>query len=542
MTCTCACRYANSQDGASLSVYNSDVSNNSAAATGGAAFVFLGNFKFVGSLGYGNKAQAEGSFIRTMGVSTVEVIRSELSENDANGPPGYYLYSDQGSGSNAYSRNGAAIFLGQTARAILNTVVMRNNANLYGLFSLFSPTFSGTAITLQGDGTKLQAVGLTLAHDCAKVRGRVRGGQPLFGTVAARALEPDSIYIFIPPLLGVDLRADCTSSQLIAPHDRQLLRLRGVRVELSNCDSDEAQVVAQGFEWLDSLWLTPKCADGTFIDQGTSAETNLCGPAAACVDAKIGGAATATIVQCVCNEPAYPDLTAGSDANVLPYSMGCVTGRDGMAAVSVSEQLVVTLKKNIATIETVRNVTVRIQGTDKAATSWHVSQSPKVAWIPEARMPLGTSGTTLPSDELQELHLPALFSAAGLPEQGDPFVTTLNVTTIGHSMTTYVSTFLVPVKFYVSAESDAHASVWGHAIGECNGSFAPAANQRVPLDAPFSIFFTSCDRDALPVQHSLPSTDDMRAFAVTASPASASATVINVLGGLHTYTLTYQRA
>ena len=220
----------------------------------------------------------------------------------------------------------------------------------------------------------------------------------------------------------------------------------------------------------------------------------------------------------------------------MPYTEGCISPTQASHALVVQSTLTLTLQKTTAeAISSKRNVTLHLEGTDLKADPpiWSVA-SILPPWLTLAvsaatiHLPAIDQGRLAPQGGSWELDLPVFCSPANLPERTEPY---------SHELVIFVDAqrnqnITVPVLAYVQAMPVAAFSTWGEVASpsKCvepaegvaypqtviervlpNGLLRGAAMQLLLGDEMF-LPFQSCDIDAIPITHSLPSPYDSRSF------------------------------
>ena len=202
---------------------------------------------------------------------------------------------------------------------------------------------------------------------------------------------------------------------------------------------------------------------------------------------------------------------AGSYADVERVSI-CVTGRTGVSSKSVTDYVRISiLKDRGSSLDDLHNVTLRVEGTDTAATDFAVSMSRDVGWLT-----LPPQATLAASNEEQVVPVPLRLSASSLMEQAEEYSTT--ITLRGQSPVTRSQqmageqpvpfAFEMPVSLFVSATTYANTTRWGSFDQDqvrtgCADISSPGLLE-VRRGRTEKTNFTACDLEALPVYHQLP--------------------------------------
>uniref|UniRef100_A0A7S4F921 histidine kinase n=1 Tax=Chrysotila carterae TaxID=13221 RepID=A0A7S4F921_CHRCT len=324
---------------------------------------------------------------------------------------------------------------------------------------------------------------------------------------------------------GLTLDAPCgTSSLLESP--RVPMAMPGLILRSSEpdggCSSEEQPPLERLLEPGTQL---ATCTDGTDL-------VPICGPAASCFEVDIRGQATAEytdpilVPSCECRLPAYPAPDAEDQGlAAFAWTLGCVTPRRATrvsVAEATAESLVLRLRKTMTMAESAnRSLVVNVGGTDVAGGTWSVNQSALPPWI---SLPV-TSGNFSEMDDSVIVSLAV--STSGLAEQSEPYATTIALTVLSQQSVT----FSVAVLLFVSSVVFAPRSMWG---GLSQGELCRPHEQQQPYLARLTsglsglLPFTACDKEGLPVSHSLPSSTDSRQFKLISMDAPTNIELLGV--------------
>ena len=211
----------------------------------------------------------------------------------------------------------------------------------------------------------------------------------------------------------------------------------------------------------------------------------------------------------------------GDSAGYEDAAGSCVTPRTYVSSTSVTKDVRVSIHKESAgSLSYVHDVTLRVEGTDRAAMNHSVVMSPNVGWLT-----LPSNATRMEASDQVELPLvPLLFSASGLMEQTEPYTTTVHL--LGQALATsnqlalnvqpLTAAFAMNVTLQVSATTVANTTTWGmfspdQARAGCANISSPGVLE-VRIGQTVTQSFTACDLEALPVNHPLPGARDARTF------------------------------
>jgi hypothetical protein len=251
-----------------------------------------------------------------------------------------------------------------------------------------------------------------------------------------------------------------------------------------------------------------------------------------------------TVPTCSCDGDKYlfhADQTSNTALEV-PYIDGCLSPTQGSHALVVQSTLTLTLQKTtVEAISNERNVTLLLEGTDlKAAPpTWSIA-SMLPPWLTLAvssasiHLPAIDQSRLTPQSGSWELDFPVFCSPAGLPEQTEAY---------SHDLIILVDAqkdrnITMPVRAYVQAMPVAAFSMWGEielpskCVEPAEGAAYPqtvidrvlpngllrGATIQLLLGDEILLPFQSCDIDAIPIMHSLPSPYDPRSFTAQLIP------------------------
>eukprot|EP00966_Prymnesium_polylepis_P211265 4892338-Prymnesium_polylepis.1 len=246
------------------------------------------------------------------------------------------------------------------------------------------------------------------------------------------------------------------------------------------------------------------CSSQAYNDE-RGLNTQICASNAVCTDTPVTPQSNSTSVYCAC------DSTSSADpANPVfaPYTAGgCLVPKQMDEIVLVSPGITASLRKPDLTSEAL-NLTLRMKGTDSAATRWEVTNANRLhSWI---ELPF-TSGDILPDADV--IMIPVKLHSFGLPERATSYQDLLNVlvrsAVISRSDT-------VPISVTVTAQTAQIA--WGrvHADQTC-GSVPQLPQLETTALTQRMVAFTACDMEGLPVDHAVPTPADDRHFSSTLS-------------------------
>ena len=247
---------------------------------------------------------------------------------------------------------------------------------------------------------------------------------------------------------------------------------------------------------------------------------------------------------CSCDGDKYlfhADQTSNTALEV-PYIDGCLSPTQGSHALVVQSTLTLTLQKTTAeAVSNERNLTLLLEGTDVKADppTWSIA-SVLPPWLTLAvssaiiHLPAIDQSRLTPQGGSWELDLPVFCSPAGLPERTEAYSHDLVILVDAQK----VRNITMPVRAYVQAMPVAAFSTWGEVElpSKCvepaegvaypqtvidrvlpNGLLRGAAIQLL-LGDEILLPFQSCDIDAIPITHSLPSPYDTRSFTAQLVP------------------------
>jgi hypothetical protein len=226
----------------------------------------------------------------------------------------------------------------------------------------------------------------------------------------------------------------------------------------------------------------------------------------------------------------------------VPYTDGCLSPTQGSHALVVQSTLILTLQKTtVEAIRSQRNVTLHLEGTDIKSDppTWSVA-STLPSWLTLAvssatiHLPEIDQGRLAPQGGSWQLDLPVFCSPANLPERTEPYSHDFVV----HVNAQRAQNITVPIRAYVQAMPVAAFSMWGgvelpsKCVEPAEGSAYPqtvtdrvlpdgllrGAVMHLLLGDEVFLPFQSCDIDAIPIAHSLPSPYDTRSFTAQLVP------------------------
>jgi hypothetical protein len=194
-----------------------------------------------------------------------------------------------------------------------------------------------------------------------------------------------------------------------------------------------------------------------------------------------------------------------------PFVVGCSTPRVaeqvGIKALKVSEVVFSVDKPNTD----LRELTLTMGGTAEGNATWAIENSSVPAWL--SLDALNGPYTTAANVPTPFVAVTALTS--GFLERPENYEAKLRLTVSSRLDVV----FEIPVMLQLSARVEASFSAWGtidapvvEGGARLSCTSAPAMQTSLVIDKEARFFFTSCDRDAMPVAHSLPSIEDTRAF------------------------------
>lgn len=209
----------------------------------------------------------------------------------------------------------------------------------------------------------------------------------------------------------------------------------------------------------------PTCADGTIVDGVTGVSSPICGPQAICTDERLSALSSTTTPRCSCPSDGYALVSAGTAANLAPYSTGCVvaTQASKLRMRQDTDSLTLTLHKRQTFAERIgRNLTLSFRGTDPTSSDlvWRVASTPP-AWltvltsVQSVALPAVSNGRLV--DTGWEDSVPLIIDALGLGENTAAYETTLVIEVDGQAdrnVSTDIFAYIVaePVAAQVSFE------------------------------------------------------------------------------------------
>jgi hypothetical protein len=245
-----------------------------------------------------------------------------------------------------------------------------------------------------------------------------------------------------------------------------------------------------------------------------------CGPYARCESALVSPDLTLTTPVCGCNglNAPFPDPSGTYSQHVTPYiqSLGCTTPREGVgvgiAAIEVAEVVLDLTKPATGS----RTLTLRMAGTAETGSTWGIDSSS----VPDWMQILNLSGSVLTppyggsygSMENEASVVTIVAITKGLFDRKDPYEERLRLSVFSDKTTV----FEVPVLLKLTVVDVPAKSTWGSVAPAGQDGLRDPCRNAVPppnttaIDAPYSVPFTSCDEDALPVAHVL-ATDTFKA-------------------------------
>eukprot|EP00966_Prymnesium_polylepis_P015065 347852-Prymnesium_polylepis.1 len=149
-------------------------------------------------------------------------------------------------------------------------------------------------------------------------------------------------------------------------------------------------------------------------------------------------------------------------------------------------------------------------GTAVGNATWSIANDSVPSWLHLASLDGAYTSLT---DEAEIVELTAVTS--GLREAYENYDAQLQLSVVSDA----VRVFYVPVLLRLSAPDSAPNGTWGAVLPpafdgapRASCTTAIAITTTAAIEAMASFQFTSCDAEAMPVAHSLPSTDDTRLF------------------------------
>jgi len=352
---------------------------------------------------------------------------------------------------------------------------------------------------------------------------------------AAQAMMLDCTF----DLTLVDVSAPCDSAAAASPQvalepigsaeNGEIHSVRGMRIQ--TCDGGAAAQPVISWD------TAPVCSARTFnnvLFGGDIVQQNsICGPGATCSDVtEPSGVPDGTRygVLCTCELPSYTrDVTAGQ-LGPFDHSLGCESLRRPESLQVVEREISVSLHKRASgdPVVAIRNVTLQMNGSAQAVSHWRAHrvfispEHPDEEWIQfiehEGSLVACLAGTTSPCiAPLAEI--PVLFNSSGQREQstalqGNIFIEVSVVDDDDRISGTPIvgtaaqlanpSNISIRAELSISADEVAAHTRWGESCSSNVLEDAPIEWNPLPLNEIRTQVFSACDRDRLPVQHSLP--------------------------------------
>ena len=244
------------------------------------------------------------------------------------------------------------------------------------------------------------------------------------------------------------------------------------------------------------------CSSQAYSDE-MGLNTRICALNAICSDLPVTPQSNSTSVYCACDSSSYAD--PGNPA-LAPYTPGgCLVPKQMDEIVLVSPGITASLHKPDLTSKAL-NLTLRMKGTDSAASRWEVTNANRLhSWI---ELPF-TSGEILPDANV--IMIPVKLHSLGLPERATSYQDILNVS-VSSALVSLSDT--VPIRVTVTAVTAQVA--WGRVpIDQTCGSVPQLTQLETSALTQRMVAFTACDMDSLPVDHAVPTPADDRHFSST---------------------------
>lgn len=456
------------------SVFDDSEFSYGTALSGGALLLSGGSHKLTNCRFLHNRACRRGGGLIMLGTADAVIRGSTFDDHHAIGN----VASAQGGGS--------ILTLAGTQLEIVDTTISRSTSEL----------LAGAAIRAEGD---MKARNLTIR--------------------SSRSVDDSGIFISSESLFDaaiLNLEPSCDTGGHAIPSITSdgltssiLRRVRGVNMlRPSGCSLTDSELTARVAPAGDDAAF-PLCAVG-----------GLCGADAMCTDTPIGDSTSAEgsvrSAACSCEAPNSPMAVDTVSKLVSPYTHPCDTPRMGAGVGIASLEIDSIVLELLKPATDSRTLTLRMKGSKEANVTWAIDPNSVPSW-----MTLGaTAGRyTSAADEANIVTLTA--ASDGLPESPSPYEAFLGLTV---SASVDVK-FAVPVILFVTSRDNVSKSVWGKVKGSCITD-AVAPSSAAFVDREFMVPFTSCDANALPVAHILPSDSDARIFTASyrfaQEPASAA--------------------
>ena len=150
-------------------------------------------------------------------------------------------------------------------------------------------------------------------------------------------------------------------------------------------------------------------------------QVGVCSAAASCIDVPVANGAQITASHCECVTPAYPNPELA--AAYAPYEVigGCLEPRRQQELVYTSTGVQASLQKPHY-VSVSLNLTLRLTGTDRAATMWRVTN----ADVLDSWMQLPHAAANI-SDDAQVVQIAITLTASGRRERAQAYTETLIV-------------------------------------------------------------------------------------------------------------------
>ena len=335
-----------------------------------------------------------------------------------------------------------------------------------------------------------------------------------------------------PPILDAALLTVETCSPALPPlgitafgltyddKDFYFARVRGLRATLKpGCPTPELAMTSAALTG--DLAPLPTCAS----------MPDSCGTLAICRDSLIApGLMNVTTPYCECNASAFekPFPSAIYSESLAPFDLGCTSPRVGVGvgirALKVTDVLFTLRKPDTGS----RVLTLKMGGTAKDNATWSIAASTVPLWL---HLDSLHGEYTSVEDEAEIVQLTAV--TVGLHEKYENYEAVLQLVVTSD----IEHVFSVPVLLQLSVMDDAALGTWGaipapafEGASRPSCTSHPAVATAVVVEVEARFHFTSCDAEAMPVAHSLPSTEDARAFAASVrSIGDATAVTVPVV-------------